>query len=118
MDVNKWACAECEGTGWKNELQGTWQGPEMLPAPCSKCCGEPTPIYISTRAGVRNEYGDVLGEPDAGSVKRKQPCGTFKGRPVMGFWTAIKRGIVSIDYRMMGCPCCNDFNPQYKTKPN
>lgn len=89
------------------ELQGTWAQPEMLPAPCSKCCGEPTPLYISTRAGVRNEHGEVVGQPDEGSVKRKQPCGTFRGRPVMGFWTAVRRGFVEIDYRWLGHDCCS-----------
>ena len=37
--MSKETCAECEGTGWTTELQGTWFKPEMLPAPCSKCCG-------------------------------------------------------------------------------
>jgi len=53
-------------------------------------------LYINSRRGIRNARGFLLGAPDEGSVTRLRPCGTYQGKPVMGFWRAIREGHVEM----------------------
>jgi hypothetical protein len=65
--------------------------------------------FVSTRRGVVDLAGNLLGQPDEGSTTRKVPQGTFQGQPVMGFWKAVRTGLVSVEPLSVGpkfCGCC------------
>jgi len=63
-------------------------------------------VYINSKRGVRDSQGNVVGVADSNSKTRKRPCGTFKGSPVIGWSKARKLGIVKLESRNFGCPCC------------
>ena len=69
-------------------------------------------IYIKTRRGIVNQDGDLVGKPDDNSQTKARPCGTFRGSPVMGFWKAIKKGIIIPKPGKpvaQACGCCQRF---------
>lgn len=59
--------------------------------------------YISTRKGIVDTRGTLLGPPDKGSVTRKCPQGTFKGHPVVGWSKAQKMGLIKIMFTPCKC---------------
>ncbi len=58
---------------------------------------------ISTRKGVVDTRGTLLGPPDKGSKTRKCPQGPFKGHPVMGWSKAQKGGLVKVVFTPCRC---------------
>ena len=57
---------------------------------------------ISTRRGIVDTRGTLLGPPDKGSQTRKCPQGTFEGHPVVGWSKAQKMGLLEIIYQGEG----------------
>lgn len=46
---------------------------------------------------------------------RKNPAGFFNGLPIMGFWKAVRMGLVKMDVRMIGWD--PDFDmPRFRAK--
>jgi len=59
--------------------------------------------YISTRKGIVDTRGTLLGSPDKGSQTRKRPQGRFQDFPVMGWGMAQKMGLVKVLFTPCRC---------------